>query len=111
MGTGLALGREGPTVQMGAGIGHLLATAFRRNQDDVKALLAAGAGAGLTTAFSAPCAGAVFFDYSQPLFLAKAPPRRNRKCQALHGTLVSSTVASNEDVLALELDLNGIDSA
>jgi CIC family chloride channel protein len=45
---------------MGAGIGHFLATAFRRNQDDVKALLAAGAGAGLATAFSAPCAGAVF---------------------------------------------------
>ncbi len=60
MGTGLALGREGPTVQMGAGIGHFLATVFRRNQDDVKALLAAGAGAGLATAFSAPVAGAVF---------------------------------------------------
>src|ERR1700751_127040 len=60
MGTGLALGREGPTVQMGAGIGHFLATAFRRNQDDVKALLAAGAGAGLATAFSAPVAGAGF---------------------------------------------------
>jgi chloride channel protein, CIC family len=60
MGAGLALGREGPTVQMGAGIGHFLATGFRRNQDDVKALLAAGAGAGLATAFSAPVAGAVF---------------------------------------------------
>jgi CIC family chloride channel protein len=60
MGAGLALGREGPTVQMGAGIGHFLATAFGRDQDDVKALLAAGAGAGLATAFSAPCAGAVF---------------------------------------------------
>src|SRR4029077_19493336 len=44
----------------GAGIGHFLATAFRRNQDDVKALLAAGAGAGLATAFSAPVAGAIF---------------------------------------------------
>jgi chloride channel protein, CIC family len=60
MGTGLALGREGPTVQMGACIGHFLATGFRRKQDDVKALLAAGAGAGLATAFSAPVAGAVF---------------------------------------------------
>jgi chloride channel protein, CIC family len=60
MGAGLALGREGPTVQMGAGIGHFLATAFRCNRDDVKALLAAGAGAGLATAFSAPVAGAVF---------------------------------------------------
>jgi CIC family chloride channel protein len=40
MGAGLALGREGPTVQMGAGAGHFLATAFGRNQDDVKAPLA-----------------------------------------------------------------------
>jgi CIC family chloride channel protein len=60
MGAGFALGREGPTIQMGASIGHFLATACRRNQDDVKALLAAGAGAGLATAFSAPVAGAVF---------------------------------------------------
>jgi chloride channel protein, CIC family len=60
MGAGLALGREGPTVQMGAAIGHFLAAASRRNRDDVKALLAAGAGAGLATAFSAPVAGAVF---------------------------------------------------
>jgi CIC family chloride channel protein len=60
MGAGLALGREGPTVQMGAAIGHFLGTAFHRNQDDIKALLAAGAGAGLATAFNAPVAGAVF---------------------------------------------------
>jgi len=45
---------------MGAGIGRLFATLFGRNQDDMKALLAAGAGAGLATAFNAPVAGAVF---------------------------------------------------
>jgi CIC family chloride channel protein len=60
MGAGLALGREGPTVQMGACIGQLMGDSFRRNRSDVKALLAAGAGAGLATAFSAPLGGAVF---------------------------------------------------
>ena len=60
MGAGLALGREGPTVQMGAGIGQVIGAAFRRNKDDLKALLAAGAGAGLATAFNAPLAGAIF---------------------------------------------------
>ena len=30
MGAGLALGRDGPTAQMGAAIGHFLGTAFRR---------------------------------------------------------------------------------
>jgi CIC family chloride channel protein len=60
IGTGLALGREGPSVQMGASLAHLLGVACRRNWPDSRALLAAGAGAGLATAFNAPIAGAVF---------------------------------------------------
>ena len=60
IGAGLALGREGPSVQMGASVANLLGAVFRRNEDDCRALLAAGAGAGLATAFNAPIAGAVF---------------------------------------------------
>jgi CIC family chloride channel protein len=60
MGWGLALGREGPSVQMGATTAHLLGQVFRRNLPDCLVLLAAGAGAGLATAFNAPIAGAVF---------------------------------------------------
>jgi chloride channel protein, CIC family len=60
IGSGLALGREGPSVQIGAGIGHLLGGAFRRNANEGRILLAAGAGAGLATAFNAPIAGAIF---------------------------------------------------
>ncbi|MEX0642563.1 MAG: H(+)/Cl(-) exchange transporter ClcA [Pirellulales bacterium] len=60
IGAGLALGREGPTVQMGASIAHLVGHLFRRNAADARILLAAGAGAGLATAFNAPIAGSVF---------------------------------------------------
>lgn len=60
IGAGLALGREGPTVQMGAAIAHHFGKVFRRNWADCRVLLAAGAGAGLATAFNAPIAGAVF---------------------------------------------------
>jgi chloride channel protein, CIC family len=60
IGAGLALGREGPSVQMGATVAHLIGSVFRRDADDCRALLAAGAGAGLATAFNAPMAGAVF---------------------------------------------------
>jgi CIC family chloride channel protein len=60
IGCGLALGREGPSVQMGSTIAHYLGRAFRRDLPDCLVLLAAGAGAGLATAFNAPIAGAVF---------------------------------------------------
>jgi chloride channel protein, CIC family len=60
IGAGLALGREGPSVQMGAAIAHLVGRLCRRGWADRRVLLAAGAGAGLATAFNAPIAGAVF---------------------------------------------------
>ena len=60
IGSGLALGREGPCVQMGAGVGHLVGAVFRRSWPDSRVLLAAGAGAGLATAFNAPISGAIF---------------------------------------------------
>src|SRR5262249_18494719 len=50
----------GPSVQMGAGMAHVFGTVFRYNKQDVMALLAACAGAGLATAFNAPIAGAIF---------------------------------------------------
>jgi CIC family chloride channel protein len=60
IGSGLALGREGSGVQMRASLAHLVGVAFRRSRRDCRALLAAGAGAGLAAAFNAPIAGAVF---------------------------------------------------
>jgi CIC family chloride channel protein len=60
IGAGLALGREGPSVQMGASLAHLVGKVFGRNRLDCRVLVAAGAGAGLGTAFNAPIAGAVF---------------------------------------------------
>jgi chloride channel protein, CIC family len=60
MGSGLALGREGPTVQMGASLGGLVGRFFVRHQDDQRVVDAAGAGAGLAVAFNAPIGGSVF---------------------------------------------------
>jgi len=56
----MALGREGPTVQMGATIGHLCGRVLKVRAGDGRVLLAAGAGAGLAVAFNAPLAGALF---------------------------------------------------
>lgn len=60
LGSGLVLGREGPSVQMGAALSFGIGRLFGRNWVDCRVMLAAGAGAGLATAFNAPIAGAVF---------------------------------------------------
>jgi CIC family chloride channel protein len=60
IGAGLALGREGPSVQMGAAVAHEVGKISGRTWPDRKVLIAAGAGAGLATAFNAPIAGAIF---------------------------------------------------
>src|SRR6266513_2293806 len=55
LGAGMALGREGPTVQIGATIGHLWSRLFKLRTGDGRALLAAGAGAGLAAATLSAC--------------------------------------------------------
>lgn len=60
IGGGLALGREGPTVRMGSIIAGTLGRWLRFGPEDVRVLVAAGAGAGLAAAFGAPLAGALF---------------------------------------------------
>jgi CIC family chloride channel protein len=62
IGGGLALGREGPTVQMGGAAGLMTAEWFRikKGFGEKKALISAGAGAGLAAAFNAPLAGVIF---------------------------------------------------
>jgi chloride channel protein, CIC family len=60
IGAGLALGREGPSVQLGAGVGVFVGRTFRLSWPDCRALCASGAGAGIATAFNAPIAGGVF---------------------------------------------------
>lgn len=60
IGAGLALGREGPSVQMGGNIGIIVSRITRRTSYDLRLLVAAGAAAGLATAFNAPIAGGVF---------------------------------------------------
>jgi CIC family chloride channel protein len=60
LGAGMALGREGPTVQMGASLAHIIAPRLVRGEEDQRVVLAAGAGAGLAVAFNAPIGGSVF---------------------------------------------------
>jgi chloride channel protein, CIC family len=60
MGSGLALGREGPTVQMGASLSSFISRLLIKDGEDIRVIEAAGAGAGLAVAFNAPIGGSIF---------------------------------------------------
>ena len=57
---GLSLGREGPSIQIGAMTGKALSKALDRGKTEEKYLLTCGASAGLAAAFHAPLAGVMF---------------------------------------------------
>jgi len=60
LGVGLPLGREGPTVQVGAATAAVLGGVSYHSPRHRRQLIAAGAGAGLAAAFNAPLAGVMF---------------------------------------------------
>jgi len=60
IGTGLSLGREGPSVQLGSGAGALVAKMFKSKGTEQDELIAAGAGAAIGATFNAPIAGTIF---------------------------------------------------
>jgi len=60
LGAGLTLGRQGPTVQLGAAIASQVSNWFPTSPDHRRQLLAAGAAAGLAAGFNAPIAGVLF---------------------------------------------------
>lgn len=57
---GLALGREGPSIQLGAMTGKGVSKGLDRGKTEEKFLLTCGASAGLAAAFHAPLAGVMF---------------------------------------------------
>ena len=60
LGSGLLLGREGPTIQIGANIGKMVKDTLGQSDIENNPLVSAGAAAGLASAFNAPFAGIIF---------------------------------------------------
>lgn len=58
--SGIALGREGPSVQIGAGIASVLGRRFGLSKESVKALVPTGCSAALAAAFNTPIAAVLF---------------------------------------------------
>lgn len=60
IGSGLFLGREGPSIQLGASVGQGCADITKQKGASRRVLIAAGAASGLSAAFNAPIAGTMF---------------------------------------------------
>lgn len=74
IGAGLSLGREGPSIQLGASIAEGIGRKIGKGRLERKILIASGASAGLSAAFNAPMAGVIFsleeiFKYFSPTIL------------------------------------------
>ncbi len=72
--SGLSLGREGPSIQLGAALGEGIAKKVGNSTMEKKILMVSGASAGLSAAFNAPMAGVIFaleeiYKYFSPLIL------------------------------------------
>jgi CIC family chloride channel protein len=60
LGGGGSGGREGPIVQIGSSVGSVISRFFHLGPDQIRSLVAAGAGAGIGASFNAPIAGMLF---------------------------------------------------
>jgi chloride channel protein, CIC family len=58
--SGIALGREGPSVQIGAGIASVLGRRFGLSRENLKSLIPIGSSAALAAAFNTPIAAVLF---------------------------------------------------
>lgn len=75
--SGLSLGREGPSVQLGACTGDLISKFFNSSRLQRRLLISSGASAGLSAAFNAPLSGVLFcleeiYKYFSPVVLLSA---------------------------------------
>lgn len=60
IGSGGSAGREGPMIQIGAGIGSTVGQYLKMSDERIKTLVACGAAGGIAATFNAPIAGAMF---------------------------------------------------
>lgn len=84
IGGGLALGREGPSIQLGGMIGKGFARRKNALLTEERMLMSCGAGAGLAVAFGAPLAGVLF---------ALEELHKNFSAEVLVSTMAASAVA------------------
>ncbi|MEB3309515.1 MAG: H(+)/Cl(-) exchange transporter ClcA [Snowella sp.] len=102
LGGGMVNGFEGPTIQIGGSIGQMIGNWFKANPEQVRMLVASGAGAGLTTAFNAPLAGIIFvFEEMHPGFADWPLAYRSTMIASAIATIVERALRGQGAVVSL----------
>lgn len=104
LGSGMVLGREGPTIHIGASIAKAVSDTMRWDGEDMRGLLAAGGAAGLAAAFNAPLAAVLFvieetrrqFPYSARTYVAVV-------LASLVSAIVTQALTGNVPYMRLEV--------
>ncbi len=103
--SGLVLGREGPTIHIGASAAAAVSETFRTTELERRGLLAAGAAAGLACAFNAPLAAVLFiveethreFPYTFRTYLGVG-------CAAVAATIMTQAIVGTGPALPLPVE-------
>jgi CIC family chloride channel protein len=100
VGLGGSGGREGPIVQIGASVGSWISRRFKLGEDQIRSLVAAGAGAGIGASFNAPIAGMLF---ALEVILTSFAPRH------MSSIVIASVAAAitSQSIVGPDLALNG----
>ncbi|MCZ6630201.1 MAG: chloride channel protein, partial [Actinobacteria bacterium] len=98
IGSGGSAGREGPIVQIGAAVGSWVSRSFKLGEEEVRSLVAAGAGAAIGASFNAPIAGMLF---ALEVILSSFAPRH------MSAIVIASVAAAitSESIVGEELAL------
>ncbi|MDU3688485.1 MAG: ClC family H(+)/Cl(-) exchange transporter [Anaerococcus hydrogenalis] len=105
IGSGLTLGREGPSVQIGGCLGEVLAKKFKLDREDTKTMIIASSACGITSAFTAPIS-AMAFALEE---LMKKISRYNFiyiTSTIISSSIVTSLVIGNDPVIKVKNSLN-----
>ncbi|MCK0209088.1 H(+)/Cl(-) exchange transporter ClcA [Starkeya koreensis] len=101
--SGMVLGREGPTIHIGASVAKAASDLMKWQSEDMRAMLAAGGAAGLAAAFNAPLAAVLFvieetrrqFPYSARSYIAVV-------LASIASAIVTETLTGNRPYMLLE---------
>ncbi|MDY3006085.1 ClC family H(+)/Cl(-) exchange transporter [Anaerococcus porci] len=105
IGSGLSLGREGPSVQIAGSIGEIISDIFKLSQNDKDIMIVASSSSGITSAFTAPIS-AIAFSIEELMKKSKRIGFIYITLTVISASLVTSFLIGNSPVIKINNSLD-----